>query len=206
MSERGSRGTSRGTSRGISKPEYRMGGDRGGRGGSRGGDRGGRGGDRGGRGGGRGFGRGGDRGGRGRGGRGGGRGGRGGIGSGGSKVLVTPHRHQGVFVAKGKEDQLATLNSVIGHAVYNEKLIAVEKKENDVTTKIEYRVWNPFRSKLAAAILSGVENIYIKPGIFVFIKFRNQVIISWSSFRYNSFTLFRFGRTKRSCLCSRIFT
>jgi len=31
-------------------------------------------------------------------------------------------------------------------------------------TKIEYRVWNPFRSKLAAAILGGVGNIHIKPG------------------------------------------
>lgn len=30
--------------------------------------------------------------------------------------------------------------------------------------KIEYRVWNPFRSKLAAAILGGVENIHMKPG------------------------------------------
>jgi acyl-homoserine lactone acylase PvdQ len=27
--------------------------------------------------------------------------------------------------------------------------------------KIEYRVWNPFRSKLAAAILGGVENIWM---------------------------------------------
>lgn len=30
--------------------------------------------------------------------------------------------------------------------------------------KIEYRVWNPFRSKLAAAILGGVENIWMGPG------------------------------------------
>jgi fibrillarin-like rRNA methylase len=30
--------------------------------------------------------------------------------------------------------------------------------------KIEYRVWNPFRSKLAAAILGGVEKIHIQPG------------------------------------------
>jgi hypothetical protein len=30
--------------------------------------------------------------------------------------------------------------------------------------KTEYRVWNPFRSKLAAAILGGVENIWIVPG------------------------------------------
>lgn len=30
--------------------------------------------------------------------------------------------------------------------------------------KTEYRVWNPFRSKLAAGILGGVDNIYIAPG------------------------------------------
>ncbi len=30
--------------------------------------------------------------------------------------------------------------------------------------KIEYRVWNPFRSKLAASVLAGVDNIHIKPG------------------------------------------
>lgn len=30
--------------------------------------------------------------------------------------------------------------------------------------KIEYRVWNPFRSKLAAAILGGVDKIYMPPG------------------------------------------
>lgn len=37
----------------------------------------------------------------------------------------------------------------------------MEQAEGD---KIEYRVWNPFRSKLAASILAGVDNIYIKPG------------------------------------------
>ena len=31
-------------------------------------------------------------------------------------------------------------------------------------TKLEYRVWNPFRSKLAAAILGGVDNIHMGPG------------------------------------------
>ena len=29
---------------------------------------------------------------------------------------------------------------------------------------MEYRVWNPFRSKLSAAIVTGVDNIYIRPG------------------------------------------
>lgn len=31
-------------------------------------------------------------------------------------------------------------------------------------TKIEYRAWNPFRSKLAASIVGGVGDIHIKPG------------------------------------------
>jgi rRNA 2'-O-methyltransferase fibrillarin len=31
--------------------------------------------------------------------------------------------------------------------------------------KTEYRLWNPFRSKLAAAVLAGLDNIYIKPGV-----------------------------------------
>jgi len=32
------------------------------------------------------------------------------------------------------------------------------------STKTEYRVWNPFRSKLAAGILGGLDNIFIAPG------------------------------------------
>ncbi|KAI4351684.1 hypothetical protein L6164_006020 [Bauhinia variegata] len=130
-------------------------GGRGGGGGGFGGRGGGRGGDRGGsamkRDGGRGGGRGG---------RGGGRGGRGGF-KGGSKVVVEPHRHEGIFIAKGKEDALVTKNLVPGEAVYNEKRISVQNEDG---SKVEYRVWNPFRSKLAAAILGGVDNIYIKPG------------------------------------------
>ncbi|KAF5772317.1 putative fibrillarin, S-adenosyl-L-methionine-dependent methyltransferase [Helianthus annuus] len=139
---------------------------RGGRGGG-GGFRGGRG-DGGGRGGGFSGGRGGGRGGggrsggRGRGGGGrGGRGGRGGGMKGGSKVIVEQHRHEGVFIAKGKEDALCTKNMVPGEAVYNEKRISVQNEDG---TKVEYRVWNPFRSKLAAAILGGVDNIWMKPG------------------------------------------
>lgn len=79
---------------------------------------------------------------------------------GGSRVVIEPHRHQGVFIAKGKEDALCTLNMVPGVSVYGEKRIEVETDGN----KVEYRVWNPFRSKLAAAILGGVDNIFIKPG------------------------------------------
>ena len=40
--------------------------------------------------------------------------------------MVEPHRHSGVFVARGKEDVLATLNMVPGESVYGEKRVSVE--------------------------------------------------------------------------------
>lgn len=56
------------------------------------------------------------------------------------------------------------LNMAAGESVYGEKRISVQNEDG---TKTEYRVWNPFRSKLAAAILGGVDNIWIKPGTHV---------------------------------------
>lgn len=79
---------------------------------------------------------------------------------GGAKVVVVPHRHEGVFVAKGKDDALCTKNMDPGTSVYGEKRVSVEIDD----VKTEYRVWNPFRSKLASAIVAGVEEIHIKPG------------------------------------------
>lgn len=147
------------------------GGARGGRGGPRGGGRGGRGGARGGfrgssrggpRGGGRGAPRGGSRGGR------GGRGGAGGGGArGGAKVVIEPHKHDGIYIARGKEDLLVTKNMAPGESVYGEKRVSVEEpaKEDGVPpTKVEYRVWNPFRSKLAAGIMGGLDELFIAPG------------------------------------------
>lgn len=81
---------------------------------------------------------------------------------GGAKVIVEAHRHDGVFLAKGKgEDTIVTKNMVPGESVYGEKRVAVDIGEGN---KVEYRVWNPFRSKIAAAIVGGVENIGIRPG------------------------------------------
>jgi len=79
---------------------------------------------------------------------------------GGKRVVVEKHRLEGVFIARGKEDALCTRNLVEGESVYGEKRVSVEQADG---TKIEYRVWNPFRSKLAAAIIGGVENVWIKP-------------------------------------------
>lgn len=77
------------------------------------------------------------------------------------KVLIEEHqRFPGVFVSRGKEDTLCTLNMVPGVSVYNEKRISVEVGNDQK----EYRIWNPYRSKLAAGMLSGCENIFMGPG------------------------------------------
>ena len=181
----------------------------------------------------------------------------------GVQVMVEPHRHEGIFIARGKEDALVTKNMVPGESVYGEKRVSVEvrcftskrcdhktpiltafdqrsqpvfssvahlrrgalllcctplqpvlqrlrvRRDAEVTSghttaqfpigsrclcrtratrrstaclrssnrisialfvqnegdKTEYRLWNPFRSKLAAAVLAGLDNIYIKPGM-----------------------------------------
>lgn len=54
---------------------------------------------------------------------------------------------------------LATLNLTPGRTVYGEQLINVGDKE--------YRLWSPYRSKLAAAIIKGARNIPVAPGIKV---------------------------------------
>lgn len=63
-----------------------------------------------------------------------------------------------------------TKNLAPGESVYGEKRISVETPGaanpdgTPSTTKTEYRVWNPFRSKLAAGVLGGLDEIFIKPG------------------------------------------
>ena len=55
---------------------------------------------------------------------------------------------------------LVTLNMIPGKAVYGEKRISVETDGE----KKEYRMWNPFRSKLGAGVLAGLTDIHISPG------------------------------------------
>lgn len=91
-------------------------------------------------------------------------------------------RFPGIFVARAKDDLLLTKNLTPGQSVYGEKRISVpgppvnagEPKTNGEkadaegadgeSTTTEYRVWNPFRSKLAAGIIGGIDNIHMKPG------------------------------------------
>lgn len=54
-----------------------------------------------------------------------------------------------IWVKTDGKDRPATENMVPGNKVYGEKLI--------VKKKTEYRAWDPFRSKLAAAIMNGLD-------------------------------------------------
>merc|ERR1712087_947343 len=87
----------------------------------------------------------------------------GGKGKAGSKVVIEPHRFEGVFVSKGKDDSLVTKNMVPGESGYGEKRLVAESETNP-EDKVEYRVWNPFRSKLGAGIVGGIGAMPIKPG------------------------------------------
>ena len=63
-----------------------------------------------------------------------------------AKVIIETHeRSDAVFVAKGKDDSLVTRSFCPGETVYGEKKIQVDGPEG-TKEKIEYRVWNPFRS------------------------------------------------------------
>ena len=70
---------------------------------------------------------------------------------------------------------LVTHNLTPGESVYGEKRIQVQNSaptasaeetngDSAPATTVEYRVWNPFRSKLAAGIIGGLENIHMGPG------------------------------------------
>jgi len=59
-------------------------------------------------------------------------------------------KHSFFWIQVEGEKKLATQNLVPGNQVYNEKLVQHKGSE--------YRIWNPFRSKLAAAIMNDLKN------------------------------------------------
>ena len=71
---------------------------------------------------------------------------------------VKKHKFPGVYVVIEDDgtERIATKNLVPGQKVYGERVINWNKEE--------YRIWNPRRSKLGAAILKGLKNFPIKPG------------------------------------------
>ncbi|MEB3774897.1 MAG: fibrillarin-like rRNA/tRNA 2'-O-methyltransferase [Desulfurococcales archaeon] len=74
-------------------------------------------------------------------------------------VKVEEHpRYKGVYIVELEDGslRLATRNLVPGQRVYGERLYHYEG--------IEYREWNAYRSKLAAALLKGLEELPIREG------------------------------------------
>ncbi len=74
-------------------------------------------------------------------------------------MKATEHeRFPGVYWVEleDKTRKLATVNQVPGVQVYGERLIELEG--------VEYRIWDPYRSKLAAVILRGIKEVPISAG------------------------------------------
>jgi fibrillarin-like pre-rRNA processing protein len=74
------------------------------------------------------------------------------------QVKVKPHPQFPAIYEATLEDgaqRLATKNLTPGRTVYGERLLRYEG--------IEYRIWDAYRSKLAAAILKGLKTVPIKP-------------------------------------------
>ncbi len=74
------------------------------------------------------------------------------------QVKVKPHQRFPAIYQVTLEDgaqRLATKNLAPGRNVYGERLMRYEG--------VEYRIWDPFRSKLAAAILKNLKTVPIKP-------------------------------------------
>jgi len=71
---------------------------------------------------------------------------------------VRPHKtFEGIYwVVREGEERLATLSQDPGSTVYGEDIVR--------TADREYRVWDRYRSKLAAAVLKGLSEVPIKPG------------------------------------------
>ena len=69
---------------------------------------------------------------------------------------VRPHpKFEGVYLIDGKgQERLGTLSLTPGENVYGEETVKAGDKE--------YRIWDPFRSKLAAAILKGIHKVPIR--------------------------------------------
>lgn len=71
------------------------------------------------------------------------------------KLYKTNSKVFHVFFEDGSSN-LATLNLSPGKSVYGEKLVKIGNKE--------YRLWNPYKSKLAAALLKNLKELPIKQG------------------------------------------
>jgi len=71
-------------------------------------------------------------------------------------MKITKTNFEGIFWIENGKKQLATVNLVPGYAPFEEKLV----KENGK----EYRIWDYYRSKWAAAIMRGIKEFPVNKG------------------------------------------
>ncbi len=70
---------------------------------------------------------------------------------------MMPHNQlKGVFVEGGRSRMIIATKALVPDPVYNEKFV---REGKDL-----YRIWEPKKSKLGAAIMKGISQIGIKPG------------------------------------------
>ncbi|KAK1404046.1 hypothetical protein POM88_003651 [Heracleum sosnowskyi] len=80
-----------------------------------------------------------------------------GLNSGGSTVLVEPHRvHKGVFICNGQSDQLHT----VGKPEQNDLSHIVQYRDGSM---VSYRLWSSSGSDLAAVLAKTGRTTHIKP-------------------------------------------
>ncbi len=71
-------------------------------------------------------------------------------------MKITKSKFEGIFWIENEKKKIATINLVPGYAPFGEQLI---KHKN-----VEYRIWEPHRSKWAAAIMKGIKEFPLKKG------------------------------------------
>eukprot|EP00477_Mikrocytos_mackini_P000071 GAHX01000074.1.p1 GENE.GAHX01000074.1~~GAHX01000074.1.p1 ORF type:complete len:277 (+),score=51.09 GAHX01000074.1:59-832(+) len=97
-------------------------------------------------------------------------------------TAVRPHkRFNGIFMlSRSRKEYITTLSLAPGTKVYGEQLVSneiqspstntkkrkkvVESKDDQKKEK-EFRIWNPYKSKIGAALSIGLDNFPIAPGI-----------------------------------------
>ncbi len=69
-------------------------------------------------------------------------------------MKIEKSKYNQIYWIKNDKKKLATINSVPGFAPFNEQLI---KKDG-----VEYRIWNPYKSKWAAGIIKKIKEFPVK--------------------------------------------
>ncbi|XP_022211675.1 rRNA 2'-O-methyltransferase fibrillarin [Drosophila obscura] len=83
-------------------------------------------------------------------------------------IIVEQHRHSGIFLARNKDESIHLLTRNMapraaaesGNYDYKEQRFSADFRGKTC----EFRAWSPFQSTLAAAVMSGVKELYLKSG------------------------------------------